>query len=494
MKNSLTAGPHGPVVLQDTVLLEKTSKFTREKIPPRNVHALGTGAFGTFTVTNDISKYSKAKLFSQVGKTTNIFVRFSGVFTELGEADTQRDARGFAIKFDTEEGIWDLLAINTPVFNVRDMKQGPDAVHAFKRDPRTGDWNPSQTWDYAVNHPESFHQVLMMYTDRGGTPLSYRFMHSYGCNTFSLINSNNERVWVKFHIISPHGEKGLNSVQAKLIAGEDPNWLSTDLREAINRGDYPTWRFCCQIMTEEEGYRNPIAFDCTKAWSHKDYPLIDIGTITLNKNPIDHFTQVEQSAFSPARVPPGIGFSPDKLLQGRLLIYDDAQYHRIGPNFKQLPINRPHNVEPNTMYVGGNMHLDVKEKFPHYFPSSFGGPNLDPSKAELPLRCDGPVNFYDYPLEGTDADYYDQPGEFYRLMISADKINTCYNIATSLEKVSKEIVEKVLPHLYKIDNHLGQTVEELWKSKLEGTAKRTDAELLCKDLKGILIPGTKGSQ
>jgi catalase len=466
-----------------------------EKIPPRNVHALGTGAFGTFTVTSDeINKYSKAKVFSQVGKSTDIFVRFSGIFTELGEADTTRDPRGFAIKFDTEEGIWDLLAINTPVFNVRDMKQGPDAVHALKRDPRTGDWNPTQSWDYVINHPESLHQTLMMYTDRGGTPMSYRFMHGYGCNTFSLINANNERFWVKFHILSPGGAKGLNAVQAKLIAGEDPNWLSRDLREAIDRGDYPTWRFCCQIMKEEEGYRNPIAFDCTKSWSHKDYPLIDIGKITLNRNPIDHFSEVEQSAFSPARVPPGIGFSPDKLLQGRLLIYDVAQHYRIGPNFKQLPINAPHKAELHTMYLGGSMQLEVKDKFPHYYPNSFGGPLPDPSKVEPPLRCDGPIDYYNYPLDGTDADYYQQPAEFYRLMIDVDKNNTCYNIATSLEKVQKEIAEKVLTHLYKIDNHLGQTVEQLWRSRVEGTAKRTEGELLCNELKGVLKSVTKASQ
>jgi len=492
LKHSLTAGPNGPIVLQDFVLLEKLTKFDREKIPARNVHALGTGVHGTFTVTRDITKYSVAKLFGHVGKKTEIFARLSGTFTEQGDPDTTRDVRGFAIKFYTEEGNWDLLTLNLPVFIGRDAIVGPDGVHAFKRDPRTGMWNPSQTWDYVATHPEALHFMLMMYTDRIGTPLSFRHMNGYGSNTFSFVNAQKKRVWVKFHLVTEQGAKGMDQQRAKILMGEDPNWLCRDLHEAIEAGRYPKWKLCCQIMEEEEGYRTPTAFDPTKVWSHDDYPLIDIGIIELNRNVVDYFTEVEQVAFSPANTVPGIGYSPDRLLQGRLLIYDDSQHHRIGPNFKQLPINRPHGTTPNTMYVGGSMHIDIKNHFPHYYPSSYGGTGPDPKYLEPPLRCDGPVGCYDLPGEGTYSDYYEQPAMFLKTLVDLDKQHLYDNIASSLYKVDEIVYNKIIGHLGKIDAVLMENVISLVRRR-KGGADLTESEKLTQSMAQMLLKPTTSS-
>jgi len=476
-KNSLTAGPFGPVLMQDHGLIDKIQHFTREKTPPRNVHALGTGAYGYFTATNseEIKKYTNASLFQGVGKRTPIFVRFSGIFTEVGDPDTTRDPRGFAIKFYTEEGNWDLLAINTPVFNVRDMKMGPDTVHAFKRDPRSGNWHPTQTWDYVATHPEGLHMMLMVYSNRDGTPLSYRHMNAFGCNTFSFINEEKKRVWVKFHIISTLGAKGLTAEHAKLVAGEDPNFLSRDLRQAIERGEFPKWKFAVQIMKEEDGYTDPRAFDCTKSWPHSEFPLIDLGELTLNKNPVDFHAEVEQVAFSPANTVPGIGYSPDKLLQGRLLVYDDTQFHRLGPNFKQIPINCP--LKPaTTMYVGGQHNQEIRNKYPHYWPNSFNGPHPDPRLVEPGFKCDGPAGYYNLPHEGTDFDYYQQARDFLEVMEQDEKKHLYLNIACSLEKVVPEVREKMMVHFNKIDNTLAKSIEGEMTARKTGKKSKTLAE------------------
>lgn len=477
-KNSLTAGPHGPVMLQDTYLMEKIKQFSTEKTPPRVVHALGCGAAGTFTVTStEITKYTKAKLFSEIGKKTPVAVRMSGTFTEQGEADLVRDLRGFACKFKTEEGIWDLMTINTPVFNCRDMKIGPDAVHAFKRDPRSGLWNPAQSWDFVAHHPEAIHQVLMIYGDRVGTPLSFRMMHGFSANTYSFLNSENKRFWVRFHLCSQQGTKGFNVNQAKLMCGEDPNFLQRDLKEAIEKGDFPKWKLCVQLMTEEEGYKNPFTFDCTKVWSKKDYPLIEIGILELNKNPVDHFTEVESIAFSPARIVPGIGFSPDKLLQGRLLIYDDTQQHRLGPNFKQMPINAPLNEVNSNYYISGPMNMQTRAKFPHYDGSVFGFQKLDTSNVEPPMKVDGPVGFYDMPYEGTDADWYEQPREFLRVCPETEKKNLCFNIAASLMKIPiPEIPNMMMAHFTKIDPTFAATIKNFMQEKINRSIPLTDGE------------------
>jgi len=468
-KNSLTAGPTGPVIFQDRVLYEKIVTFNREQQPLRNVHALGTGARGTFVAENDVSQYSRAQVFVP-GTKTEIAVRFSGTFTERGDPDTTRDLRGFAIKFYTTEGNWDLMAINTPVFNVRDMKSGPDAVHAFKRNPITGDWDPNQSWDYVATHPEGLHQVLMIWTDRIGTPASFRAMNAFGCNTFSFINSQNKRCWVKFHIVAELGWKGLSVVDAKILAGENAEFLSQDLRDAIAAGNYPKYKLSFQVMPEEEGYTHNYTFDCTKVWPHDKFPLIPLGTLTLDRNPDDHFTEVESIAFSPMNVVPGISFSPDKLLQGRLIVYDDTQTHRLGAAFKQLPINCPHATRVNNnVYQGRGGRQAHGVKFPHYWPSSFGGPQPDPSYREPPMRVDGPVDHYDYPGEGTDEDYYSQCTDFYNSLPQGEKMALAKNLAATFFKMSPPIVAAAMKHLYKVSSNLGDAI----KNKLE-EGRKTD--------------------
>uniref|UniRef100_A0A6B2L208 Catalase core domain-containing protein n=1 Tax=Arcella intermedia TaxID=1963864 RepID=A0A6B2L208_9EUKA len=476
LKSSLTAGVHGPVALQDTYLVEKMQHFDREQIPQRNVHALGTGAYGWLSVSGDVRRFSAAKCF-EVGKKIPLFARFSGIFTEKGEAETTRDPRGFAIKFYTEEGNWDLLAINTPVFNVRDAKTGPDAVHAFKRDPTTHEWNAATIWDFIVNHPEALHQALMIFSDKGGTPMSYRYMHAYGCNTFSMVNEKKERVWVKFHVTSKQGSHGLSEYQAKTIAGEDPDFLSRDLREAIQRGDYPKWTLSFQYMEEQEGYKNPIAFDCTKAWPHKEYPLVEIGTITLDDLPRDFHSEVEQVAFSPANVVPGIGYSPDKLLQGRLFMYDDTQFHRLGNNYKQIPINFPNQVQPNTLYIGGQHQQEVRTKFPHYLPSQYS--HIAPHPAYEPLKSltDGPVGYYDYEIEkDKERDYFSQPRVFYgEVLKEKQKEHLCHNIAVNLAKLADEkLVGKVLELLRGVDEGMAGRVKGMRENITNGKEETLD--------------------
>jgi len=474
-KNSLTAGRHGPALLQDTVLLEKLQQFDREKIPARNVHALGTGAHGCFTVTHDIAKYTRAALFNKVGKTTEVFARLSGVFTEQGDADTMRDVRGLAVKFYTEQGNWDVLCTNFPVFGARDAKIGPDVIHAFKRDPRTAEWFPTQTWDFIDKHPEGLHQALMLYSDLG-TPLSYRHQHFYACNTYSMVNEQNQRTWVKFHFTAANGAAGLTLTEAKIIAGEDPNWLGRDLRESIERGDFPRWTLAIQVMSETDGYRLPIAFDATKVWPHTDYPLIPVGTLELNRNVSDYFAETEQAAFSPANAVPGIGFSPDRLLQGRLFLYTDTQLHRLGPNYKMLPINVPHGVQtPMNPYhaVGGQGQLSARDKFPHYYPSALGKSAPDPALLEPPIRTDGPSAHYDLETEGTDEDYYGQARIFWFKVLTAEKKERVVeNLATSLAAVTDEgVVKRIVDHLAKVDEQLSSAVSSGLAQKRAGKGK-----------------------
>lgn len=445
--HSLTAGAHGPLLVQDVNLFDKCMHFDREQLPPRNVHAMGVGVYGSFTVSNDLSKYTAAKVF-EVGEKTDIFVRFSGIFTDRREAETVRDPRGYAIKFYTKEGNWDLLAINTPVFPVRDMQVGPDLIHAYKRDPRTFEWNPSSMWDFIVNHPEALHQILMTFTDRGGTPSSYRNMNAYGCNTYSFINAKGERHWIKFHILSNLPPGGLAADQAKIIAGEDPDFLSRDLRTAIEKGNFPTWKMAVQIMPEAEGYKNPLAFDCTKVWPHSDYPLIDVGQIELNRLPVDYFSEVEQSAFSPSNIVPGIGFSPDRILQGRLFMYPDTQFHRLGPNYRQIPINQPH-VQIATHYMGAPRQMDYgKNKFPHYYPSNYGGAQPQAQTVmEAPIKCED-ASYYDFELEGTDADL-DQSRAFISTLSEEDTNHLVLNIAQNLAKITDQTLVNCVFELVK---------------------------------------------
>jgi len=372
------------------------------------------------------------------------------------------------------------------VFNCRDMKVGPDAVHAFKRDPRTSEHYPTQTWDFVANHPEALHQTLMMYTDRDGTPASFRYMNAYGVHTFAMINAQGKRYWVKYHLISEQGTKGLTAVQAKLLAGEDPNFLGRDLREAISRGEYPKWKFCIQIMPEEEGYKIPFAFDATKIWSHTDYPLIEVGTVELNRNPTDFHTEVEQVAFTPANIVPGLGFSPDKLLQGRLLVYDDTQTHRLGATFKQIPVNQP-KCPLHTMYVGRPENHQTENKFPHYYPNSFNGYKPDPKYVDPPLKVDGNVGYWDIPGANTPKDWYEQSRDFLKVLNPTDFDHMCLNLAMSLEKVtSVDVLRKVLHHFSQIDPKLTSSIERIMNDRKTGAFPKTESEIVWTELNKFL--------
>jgi len=346
--NVMTAGPRGPMLLQDTWFLEKLAHFDREVIPERRMHAKGSGAFGTFTVTGDITAYTKAKIFSAIGKKTECFVRFSTVAGERGAADAERDIRGFAMKFYTEEGNWDLVGNNTPVFFLRDPLKFPDLNHAVKRDPRTNLRNATTNWDFWTSLPEALHQVTITMSDRG-IPYSYRHMNGYGSHTFSLINVANERVWVKFHLKTQQGIKNLTDAEAAAIVANDRESHQRDLFDAIEKGEFPRWTMSIQVMTDDQAKNmsyNP--FDLTKVWSRKQFPLVEVGVLELNRNPENYFQDVEQAAFNPASLVPGIGLSPDKMLQGRLFSYGDAQRYRLGVNHHQIPVNAPHN--PHNSY------------------------------------------------------------------------------------------------------------------------------------------------
>ncbi len=340
-QNVMTAGRRGPMLLQDVWFLEKLAHFDREVIPERRMHAKGSGAYGTFTVTHDITKYTKAKIFSAVGKKTDLFVRFSTVAGERGAADAERDIRGFAIKFYTEEGNWDLVGNNTPVFFLRDPLKFPDLNHAVKRDPRTNLRSARNNWDFWTSLPEALHQITITMSDRG-IPASYRHMHGFGSHTFSFINAKNERFWVKFHLRCQQGIKNLTDAEAEALVGKDRESHQRDLYESIEKGDFPRWKLFIQVMPEKDAAKCPYnPFDLTKVWFHKDYPLIEVGVMELNRNPENYFAEVEQAAFNPANVVPGIGFSPDKMLQGRLFSYGDAQRYRLGVNHDQIPVNAP---------------------------------------------------------------------------------------------------------------------------------------------------------
>ena len=340
-ENALTAGPRGPMLLQDVWFLEKLAHFDREVIPERRMHAKGSGAFGTFTVTGDITRYTKAAMFSGIGKKTDLLVRFSTVAGERGAADAERDIRGFAIKFYTEEGNWDLVGNNTPVFFLRDPLKFPDLNHAIKRDPRTNMRSARNNWDFWTSLPEAFHQVTVVMSDRG-IPFSYRHMHGFGSHAFSMLNADNERVWVKFHLKTQQGIRNLTDAEAEAIIAKDRESHQRDLYESIERKDFPRWTMYIQVMTQEQARACPFnPFDLTKVWPHGDYPLMEVGVLELNRNPDNYFAQIEQAAFNPANVVPGIGFSPDKMLQGRLFSYGDAQRYRLGVNHNQIPVNAP---------------------------------------------------------------------------------------------------------------------------------------------------------
>ncbi|QDU59690.1 Catalase [Planctomycetes bacterium Pan216] len=457
-QNSITAGPRGPVLLEDLHLLEKLAHFNRERIPERIVHAKGAGAYGTLTVTKDISAHTKAKLFSEVGKKTELFLRFSTVGGEKGSADAARDPRGFAVKFYTEEGNWDLVGNNTPVFFIRDPLKFPDLIHTQKRNPQTNLPDATAVWDFFSLSPESMHQVTILYSDRG-TPRTYRHMNGYGSHTYSLINPAGERTWVKFHVKTNQGIENFTDEEAVKVSGEDPDSATRDLFDAIAKGEFPTWRFCVQLMTEEQANAFPFnPFDLTKVWPHADFPLIEVGTLELNRNPANYFAEVEQAAFSPANLVPGIGPSPDKMLQARLFAYPDAHRYRLGANHQQLPVNAAKATDVNAYQRDGFMTFgDNGGGSPNYEPNSFGGPVEDPSAKLSPLALEGAAAQYDH-REGNDD--YTQAGDLFRIMSDEQKSHLIGNIVGSMRPVSDEIKYRQIRHFHGADPDYGKGVAE----------------------------------
>jgi len=457
-QTSLTAGERGQTLMQDHYLLEKLAHFNRERIPERVVHAKAAGAHGLFTVTSDITKYTKAKLFSEIGKQTEMFGRFSTVAGEKGSADTVRDVRGFALKFYTEEGNWDMVGNNTPVFFIRDAIKFPDFIHTQKREPQTNAPRDLAQWDFWSLVPEALHQVTILFSDRG-IPKGIPYMNGYGSHTYSFINADSERFWVKFHFKTQQGIQCISVEEAHRLAGECPDYHTLELFKAIERGDYPKWTFYVQVMPEEKAktYRwNP--FDLTKVWPHADYPLIEVGEMELNRNPANYFAEVEQSAFSPGNVVPGISFSPCKMLQARIFSYADAHRYRLGVNFERLPINAPRGTKvENTYQRDGHMRFDDNSgPDPNYEPNTLGGPVADPSYNEPPLKISGDVDRYEQ-KRGVDDDYI-QPGNLYRLMPVDEQQRLVGSIAGSLGNVPKELQEKMVAHFAKADPEYGAGV------------------------------------
>jgi len=454
-QNVETAGPRGPMLLQDVWHLEKLAHFHREVIPERRMHAKGSGAFGSFTVTHDITRYSKAALFGAVGKKTEVFARFSTVAGERGAADAERDIRGFAVKFYTEQGNWDVVGNNTPVFFMRDPLKFPDLNHAVKRDPRTNLRSAENNWDYWTLLPEALHQVTIVMSERG-IPASYRHMHGFGSHTFSFINAAGERHWVKFHFITQQGIVNLSDEEAAALIAKDRESSQRDLFEAIERGEYPRWTLKVQLMTEQQAAQasfNP--FDLTKVWPHKDFPLHEVGVLELNRNPDNYHADVEQAAFTPANVVPGIGCSPDRMLQSRLFAYGDAQRYRLGVNHHAIPVNTPrcpfHSYHRDgAMRVDGNQGGSIG-----YEPNSKGEWQQQAAFAEPPLALDGAAARWDH---RADDDYYTQPRALFRLMDEQQRQALFDNTARSLAGVPLPIQQRHIENCNKADEAYGAGV------------------------------------
>jgi len=457
-QDALTAGPRGPMLLQDVWFLEKLAHFDREVIPERRMHAKGSGAFGTFTVTHDITKYTKAKIFSEIGKKTNMFVRFSTVAGERGAADAERDIRGFAMKFYTEQGNWDLVGNNTPVFFFRDPLKFPDLNHAVKRDPRTNMRSAKNNWDFWTSLPEALHQITITMSERG-IPASYRHMHGFGSHTYSLISSDNERYWVKFHFHSQQGINNLSDAEAEALVGKDRESHQRDLLESIDNGDFPKWKMFIQVMPEADAAKmsyNP--FDLTKVWYKSEYPLIEVGEFELNRNPENYFADVEQAAFSPANIVPGIGFSPDKMLQGRLFSYGDAQRYRLGVNHHQIPVNAPQ-CPFRSFHRDGQMRVDGNAGSTlAYEPNSYGEWQEQPDFSEPPLKLEGGADRWNFRED--DDDYYTQPGKLFGLMNDEQRAALFGNTARAMGDAPKEIKIKHIQNCLKAAHAYGKGVAD----------------------------------
>ena len=471
-QNSETAGPRGPVLLQDYQLLEKLAHQNRERIPERVVHAKGWGAFGTLTVTHDISKYTIAKVFGEVGKKTDLLIRFSTVAGEMGAADAERDVRGFSLKFYTEEGNWDLVGNNTPVFFVRDPLKFPDFIHTQKRHPRTNMRSKTAMWDFWSQSPESLHQVTTLFSDRG-LPVAPMFMNGYGSHTYSFWNAEGERYWVKFHFKTQQGHKHYTNAEAEKVIGQDRESYQAHLFGTIDRGEFPRWTVQVQIMPELDADKttyNP--FDLTKVWPHAEYPPIDVGVIELNRNADNYFAEIEQAAFSPSNKVPGIGYSPDKMLQARVFSYADAHRYRLGTHYESIPVNQPKSPVHHYHRDGQmNVYGGIKTGHPdaYYEPNSFGGPVEDKSVKEPPLRIVGDADRYNH-RDGNDD--YGQPRALWNLFDDAQKGRLYDNLAAAMDGVPDEIIERQLAHFNLIDPAYAQGIRDA-RAKLAGHATDT---------------------
>ncbi|MEI2416291.1 catalase [Orrella sp. JC864] len=465
-QDSLTAGPRGPLLLQDLWHLEKMAHFNREVIPERRMHAKGSGAFGTFTVTHDITRYTRARLFSEIGKKTEVFLRFSTVAGERGAADAERDIRGFAVKFYTEEGNWDVVGNNTPVFFFRDPLKFPDLNKAVKRDPRTNLRSPESNWDFWTGLPEALHQVTIVMSDRG-IPRGYRHMHGFGSHTYSFVNAANERFWVKFHFRCQQGIENLSDDEAAAVVAKDRESSQRDLFDAIERGDYPRWTLCVQVMPEAQAktYRfHP--FDLTKVWSKKDYPLIEVGVLELNRNPDNYFADVEQASFTPANLVPGIGVSPDRMLQSRLFAYGDAARYRLGVNHHSIPVNAPR-CPYHAYHRDGQMRVDGNYGGTiAYEPNTQGQWQEQPEFKEPPLALEGDADRWNFRED--DDDYFTQPGDLFRLMTPEKQKLLFENTARAIAGVSEHIVQKHIEHCTKADPAYGAGVAAAIQAQREG--------------------------
>ncbi len=458
-QNSITVGERGPVALQDYKLLEKLAHQNRERIPERVVHAKGWGAHGTLTITNDITKYTCAKIFSEVGKKTSMIARFSTVAGEQGAADAERDVRGFSLKFYTEEGNWDLVGNNTPVFFVRDAYKFPDFIHTQKRHPKTNLRSNTAMWDFWSLMPESLHQVTILMSDRG-LPVAPMYMNGYGSHTYSFWNKDGERFWVKFHFKTMQGHRHYTNEEAAEVIGKTRESYQEELYGAIEKGNFPKWKMMVRVMPEMEAEKTPYnPFDLTKVWPHGDYPLIEVGILELNRNPENYFTDVEMAAYSPSNIVPGIGFSPCKMLQARIFSYADAHRYRLGTHYEALPVNAPKS-EANHYHKDGAMRFfdnNTDNPDAYYEPNSFDGPKEDHSVEEPPLRVSGDISRYEY---NQQVDDFKQPGDLFRLFNDEQKQRLFGNIAGAMAGVPMEIVERQLALFDKADPEYGAGVRK----------------------------------
>jgi catalase len=469
-QNSMTAGKRGPVLAQDVWLNEKLANFVREVIPERRMHAKGSGAFGTFTVTNDVSQYTRAKIFNEVGKKTEMFARFSTVAGERGAADAERDIRGFALKFYTEEGNWDMVGNNTPVFFLRDAKKFPDLNKAVKRDPKTNMRSPTNNWDFWTLLPEALHQVTIVMSDRG-IPKSYRHMHGFSSHTYSFWNESGERYWVKFHFKTQQGIENLTDAEAAEVVANDRESNQRDLFDAIERGDFPRWKMYVQIMPEAEAETYQVhPFDLTKVWYKEDYPLIEVGEFELNRNPENYHMDVEQAAFSPSNLVPGISVSPDKMLQTRLINYPDSQRYRLGVNYQQVPVNAAKCPVMSNHRDGAGRTDGNYGSLPHYQPNSFNQWVDQPEYAEPPLNIDGNAAMFDFRED--DDDYFSQPRKLFRLMTAEKQQLLFENTARNIASAPEFIRQRHIDNCTRCDRDYGEGV-----AKALGMSVKSPAEL-----------------